>query len=104
MEADVLSLGRLKGMPDDTFDLAGIINSLDHADNPLELLREVARVSKKVFVSGHRLIDAHLQHRFAFSDETLPKLAAVLKLSCHDVSSALGGHSKKWFAFILAKP
>jgi SAM-dependent methyltransferase/ribosomal protein S27AE len=104
MEADVLSLGRLKGMPDDTFDLAGIINSLDHADNPLELLSEVARVSKKVIVSGHRLIDAHMQHRFAFSDETLPKLASVLKLSCHDVSSALGGHSKKWFAFILAKP
>ena len=103
MKAEVLSLARLKELPDDNFELAGIINSLDHSDSPLELLREVARVSNKVVVSGHRLIDAHLQHRFAFSDETLPRLAAELRLSCRDISSGLRGHSTKWFAFILAK-
>lgn len=103
MAADVLSLGRLKEMPNDSFSLAGIINSLDHADDPLELLKEVTRVSKSVVVSGHRLADAHLQHRFAFSDGTLPKLAAELGCSCRDLSFVVGGESAKWFAYLLAK-
>jgi len=101
--ADVLSLGRLREMPNNTFSLAGIINSLDHADEPLELLREVTRVSKRVIVSGHRLVEAHMQHRFAFSDVTLPKLADELGCSCQNLRSVVGDESAKWFAYLLAK-
>lgn len=101
--ADVLSLGRIREMPDDSFALAGIINSLDHADNPLEILTEVTRVSKRVVVAGHRLVDAHLQHRFAFSDGTLPNLASELGLVCRDISPVLSGGSAKWFAYLISK-
>lgn len=101
--ANVLSLERLTEMSDDSYSLAGIINSLDHSDNPLELLTEVTRVSKRVLVAGHRLADAHIQHRFAFSDDTLPRLASELGLLCQDISSVLRSRSDNWFAFLLVK-
>jgi len=103
MGADVLSLGRLRQMPANSFELAGMINSLDHSDEPLELLMEVTRVSQRVIVAGHRLADAHIQHRFALSDETMPRLALEHGLLCQDISSVLDDASAKWFAYLLAR-
>jgi hypothetical protein len=100
---DVLSLGRIRELPDNSFALAGIINSLDHSDNPLELLTEVIRVSQRVVVAGHRLVDAHVQHRFAFSNDTLPRLASELGWLCRDISPVLGDGSVKWFAYLISR-
>lgn len=100
----VISRERLADCPSDFFELAGIFNSLDHADRPLDLLKEVSRASRRVVVVGHRLSDAYLQHRFAFADDTLPLLAAKIGSSCEDISSSLGLMSEQWFAFLLEQP
>ena len=103
MGAEVLSIERLKKLPDDYFELAGIVNSLDHADEPMELLREVTRVSKTTIVAGHRLVEAYLQHRFAFSDESMTHVASLLGLVCEDISVVMDEGARKWFAFRLIK-
>jgi len=104
MGMEILSRQRLKDLPLNTFQLAGVINALDHSDRPMELLLEVVRVSQSTLVAGHRIVDAYLQHRFAFSDDTVPRLAAMAGLECEDLSSGVGAHASKWFVFMLTKP
>jgi hypothetical protein len=97
----VLSRERLREYARGSFELGGVFNTLDHADQPLNLLKEVSRVCRRVVVSGHRTRDAHLQHRFAFDDDTVPILAKRIGSTCEDISSELGVLASDWFAFLL---
>ena len=99
----VVSRERLRDYSLGHFDLGGIFNSFDHADKPLELLREVSRACKRVVVVGHRTGDAYLQHRFALDDDSIPILAAKIGSTCEDIGNELGELAHDWFAFLLEK-
>lgn len=81
-----LSIGQVRDLPDGYFGLAGIFNTLDHSDSPLDLLQLVARKSEYVIVTVHPLNDAHLQHSFAFSSDTMTRICEKLNLDCNDIS------------------
>lgn len=101
LNANLVSMGQFRDLPDGYFDLAGIFNSLDHSDSPSELLALVAQKSKWVLVTVHTLNDAYLQHRFAFSTETIPKLCRDLGLQCNDLSGQIVEHSSNWMAYLI---
>lgn len=97
----LISIGQLRSLPNSYFELAGIFNSLDHSDSPIELLDLVARKSRYVLVTVHTLKDAHLQHRFAFSSATIPRVCSQLGLRCRDLSDELGKYSDVWMAYLI---
>jgi len=99
----VISTGILEDLEDDFFDLAGLFNVLDHSDRPLELIRQVSRKSKIVLISGHRMVDAHLQHRFAIQDDTIPRLAKMCGLECQEIDFPDVELKRRWFLFALSK-
>lgn len=99
--ASVISLGQLRSLPNSYFELAGIFNSLDHSDSPIELLDLVARKSRYVLVTVHTLKDAHLQHRFAFSSDTIPRVCSQLGLRCRSLSDELGKYAEVWMAYLI---
>lgn len=97
----LISIGQLRNLPNGHFELAGIFNTLDHSDSPVELLELVARKSRYVLVTVHTLRDAYLQHRFAFSPTTIPRLCSQLGLGCRDLSDELGKDSELWMAYLI---
>lgn len=94
LSATTLSVGQLRDLPDKHFKLAGIFNTLDHSDSPLDLLQLVARKSNFVLVTSHALADAHLQHSFAFSSDTVPWICMRLGLECQDISEQVGNDAR----------
>ena len=104
LKAKVVSVGGLSDLPDLHFDLVGIFNSLDHSDSPMQLLQLVSKKAKNVIVTVHRLSDAYLQHRFAFGDETIPRICEKLELRCRDLSNELGDSAESWLAYLISTP
>ena len=104
LKAKVVSVGGLSDLPDLHFDLVGIFNSLDHSDSPMQLLQLVSKKAKNVIVTVHRLSDAYLQHRFAFGDETIPRICEKLELQCRDLSNELGDSAESWLAYLISAP
>jgi hypothetical protein len=103
LDYKVISTGVLDSLEDDFFDLAGLFNVLDHSDRPLELIRQVSQKSKVVLVSGHRMVDAHLQHRFAIQDDTIPRLARLCGLVSQEIHFSDVELQERWFVFALKK-
>jgi hypothetical protein len=64
----------LNEMPPNSADLIGIFNSLDHLENPVEVLKQCLTVSPRLIVGGHEPRRAKYQHAYALDDETLRRL------------------------------
>jgi len=76
----------LNEMPADSADLIGIFNSLDHLENPLEVLKQCLRVSPRLIVGGHEPRRAKYQHAYALDDETLRRLGMKHGFTVTDIS------------------
>ena len=70
----------------------------------MQLLQLVSKKTKNVILTVHRLSDAFLQHRFAFGDETIPRICEKLELRCRDLSNELGDSAESWLAYLISSP
>ncbi|NBT20644.1 MAG: hypothetical protein EBT17_00680 [Actinobacteria bacterium] len=101
LSATTISREHLKEMPANSFDLGGLFNTLDHSDEPLELLQMLTRTCKRLIFAGHSMREAYLQHRFAFAADTIPLLCEKFSVDCRDLSSELGEASDGWYVFLI---
>ena len=101
LSATTISREQLNEIPANCFDLGGLFNTLDHSDQPLELLQMLTRTCKRLIFAGHSMREAHLQHRFAFASETIPILCEKLSVDCRDLASELGDAANGWHVFLI---
>ena len=89
-----------------TFDLIGIHNSLDHSTDPIGLLTKCLRMSPMVLITGHRNKASAKQHLFAFSDESIEKIAALIgDVSVLDVGLHLNlPQNSDSFFYLIRRP
>lgn len=64
----------LSDLPSDSADMIGIFNSLDHVQDPLDVLLKCLTIAPRVVVGGHEPNRAKYQHPFALDAETLRRL------------------------------
>jgi hypothetical protein len=76
----------LSEMPPNSADLIGIFNSLDHLENPVEVLKQCLAVSPRLIVGGHEPRRAKYQHAYALDDETLRRLGAKHGFTVTDIA------------------
>jgi len=101
MSATTISREQMKEIPANSFDLGGLFNTLDHSDQPLELLQLLTRTCKRLIFAGHSMREAHLQHRFAFTSDTIPLLCEKLSVDCRNLSSELTEAADGWHVFLI---
>jgi len=76
----------LNEMPPNSADLIGIFNSLDHLENPVEVLKQCLTVSPRLIVGGHEPRRAKYQHAYALDDETLRRLGVKHGFTVTDIA------------------
>jgi hypothetical protein len=77
LDVPVTSLESLRRIEDRHFHTIGIFNSLDHQDNPLDLLRLFLRIAKVVICMSHRA-PYGIQHHIGLGEEFFQNLPNVI--------------------------
>jgi hypothetical protein len=93
----------LDDMLPDSADMIGIFNSLDHVQNPLQLLRRCLEVAPRVVVGGHEPNRAKYQHPFALDAETLRRLGKMNSFIVTDLVKTIADWPRSEYLVLLTR-
>jgi hypothetical protein len=93
----------LNEMPPDSADLIGIFNSLDHLENPVEVLKQCLAVSPRIIVGGHEPRRAKYQHAYALDDETIRRLGTKHGFSVTNISGQIADWPGSEYLVLLTR-